>query len=330
MYVKENIPVFLLFLGFNSAILLIGYIDNSIPNVAVIYIFFFNLLILLVYIIWDYTRKKSFSSDFLNLETLDDAVVMSEGNTPMQRKVYQKLDELRLAHQRELDKESQKTRENLDELTRFIHDMKMPVTTMKLMIDDLNGTERHKLSTEWTRLNSTLNEVLYLKRLPNIKNDLYIEQINLAELLNTSIKKLRDICLQKNIGFDIRLHEPEVHTDRKWMQFVLDQIITNSVKYSKDEDIVISGQVIKKQMILTVTDYGRGIKEKDAGRIFESGFTSTSDHDDDQSTGMGLYLTKEVCDVLGINIDVQSVYGEYTTITLTFNQANKFTEITMK
>lgn len=330
MYVKENTPVFLLFLAFNFVILLIGYIDNSIPNVAVIYIFFFNLLILLIYIAWDFIRRKQFSSDFQNLERLDDVVGMSEGNTPAQRVMYEKLDELRLTHQRELDKESQKTRENLDELTRFIHDMKMPVTTMKLMIDDLSGAEQHKLSTEWTRLNSMLNEVLYLKRLPNIKNDLYIEQINLADLLNASIKKLRDICMQKNIGFDIKLHEPEVHTDRKWMQFVLDQIITNSVKYSEDNDIVISGQVIKKQMILTVTDYGRGIREKDAGRIFEAGFTSTSDHDDDQSTGMGLYLTKEVCDVLGINIDVQSVYGEYTKVTLTFNQANEFMEITMK
>ena len=330
MYVKENIPVFLLFLVFNAVILLIGYIDNSIPNVAVIYIFLFNLFIFIIYIAWDFIRRKRFNNDFQNLETLDDVLGMAAGNTPVQREIYAKLDEMRLTHQRELDKESQKTRENLDELTRFIHDMKMPVTTMKLMIDDLDGAERNKISTEWTRLNSMLNEVLYLKRLPNIKNDLYIEQINLAELLNASIKKLRDICMKKNIGFDIRLHESEVHTDRKWMQFVLDQIITNSVKYSEDNDIVINGQVIKKQMIVKVTDYGRGIKEKDVGRIFESGFTSTSDHDDEQSTGMGLYLTKEVCDVLGVNIDVQSVYDEYTTVTLTFNQANEFTEITMR
>ena len=330
MYIKENIPVFLLFSVFNLVILLIGFIDNSIPNIAVLYIFIFNLLIFIIYIVWDLIRRKQFTSDLAHLESLDDVVGMSSGSTPEQRMIYDKLDELRRTHQNELDRESQRTRENLDELTRFIHDMKMPVTTMKLMIDDLDGAERNKISTEWTRLNSMLNEVLYLKRLPNIKNDLYIEQINLAELLNASIKKLRDICMKKNIGFDIRLHESEVHTDRKWMQFVLDQIITNSVKYSEDNDIVINGQVIKKQMIVKVTDYGRGIKEKDVGRIFESGFTSTSDHDDEQSTGMGLYLTKEVCDVLGVNIDVQSVYDEYTTVTLTFNQANEFTEITMR
>ncbi|MGO1923013.1 MAG: sensor histidine kinase [Jeotgalicoccus sp.] len=330
MYIKENIPVFLLFSGFNLVILLIGFIDNSIPNIAVLYIFFFNLLIFIIYIAWDFIRRKQFTNDIEHLESLDDVVGMSSGSTPEQRMIYEKLDELRGTHQNELDKESQRTRENLDELTRFIHDMKMPVTTMKLMIDDLDGEPKMKLGAEWSRLNSMLNEVLYLKRLPNIKNDLYIEEINLAELLNTSIKKLRDICMQKNIGFDIELSEPLVHTDRKWMQFVLDQIITNSVKYSENNDIVINGKIINEQPVLTITDYGRGINEKDINRIFESGFTSTSDHDDAQATGMGLYLTKEVCDVLGINIEAASQYGEYTTVTLTFNLANEFTRITMK
>ena len=74
----------------------------------------------------------------------------------------------------------------------------------------------------------------------------------------------------------------------------------------------------------------RGIKEKDIHRIFEAGFTSTSDHHDDQSTGMGMYLTKEVCVALAINIDVTSVYGDYTTVTLTFSKANEFSKITMK
>jgi Signal transduction histidine kinase len=330
MYFKENIPVFLLFMSFNAVILFIGYVDNSIPNVAVTYIFCFNLLIFAAYILWDLLRKRQFNNEFQKLESLEDVAGMTEGNTPQQRIIYGKLNEMRMIHQHELDRESQKTRENLDELTRFIHDMKMPVTTMKLMIDDLDVKEREKLAVEWTRLNSMLNEVLYLKRLPNIKNDLYIEEINLEKLLNVSIKKLRDICMRKNIGFDIHLHERAVHTDRKWMQFVIDQLITNAVKYSEDNDIVIKGQMIEGRMILTVTDYGRGIKEKDAGRIFEAGFTSTSNHDDEQSTGMGLYLTKEVCDVLGIYIDIESVYGEYTTVTLTFSEANEFSKITMK
>lgn len=330
MYFKENISTFLLFMSFNAVILLIGLLDNSIPNIAVTYIFLFNLLIFVLYIAWDFIRRRPFNNEFQKLETLNDTVGMSDGNTPQQRLIYEKLSELRVVHQNELDRESLKTRENLDELTRFIHDMKMPVTTMKLMIDDLEGENRKKLSEEWTRLNSMLNEALYLQRLPNIKNDLYIEEVSLDDVLNSSIKKLRDICIRKQIGFDIHLHEESVHTDRKWIQFVIDQIVTNSVKYSKENDIVIKSQSVENQTVLSVTDYGRGIKKKDIDRIFEAGFTSTSYHDDAQATGMGMYLTKEVCDVLGITIKVISEYNEFTTITLIFSKMNKFSKITMK
>ena len=208
--------------------------------------------------------------------------------------------------------------------------MKMPVTTMKLMIDDLEGTDHDKLASEWTRLNNMLNEVLYLQRLPNIKNDLYIERLNINDLVKRSILKLRSICIRKNIGFDVNFQTDYIYSDKKWLQFVIDQILANCVKYSSDNDIVIVGIMEDEHFKLSVTDFGRGIKAKDIDNIFQAGFTSTSDHDDDQSTGMGLYLSKEVCDILNIKLTAQSEYQEYTTMTLSFNKANNFSNITMK
>lgn len=330
MYWKENVAVILLFLLFNVSILLIGLLDNGIPNISVIYIFFFNFIIFIVYIIWDYIRKRKFYREFENLETLNDVVGMTKGNTPEQRDIYEKLDELRVVHQREMDEESLKTKENLDELTRFIHDMKMPMTTMKLMLDDLPDEEGSKLLSEWTRLNGMLNEVLYLKRLPDIKNDLYIESLDLNIVINNSIRKLREICIQKRIGFDIDLHENMVYTDMKWCQFIIDQLITNGVKYSEDNDIVIHSSTVDGFTRFTITDYGRGIEKRDLERIFEAGFTSTGDHDDEQSTGMGLYIAKNVAETLNINLTAESGYGEYTTMTLEFNKENKFTHLTAK
>lgn len=330
MYWKENAPVFILFLLFNSSILLIGLLDNGIPNISVIYIFTVNFIILIIYIVWDYVRKRKFYIEFENLGTLNDMVGMSKGNTAVQNRIYEKMDDLRVIHQRQLDKESSRTKENLDELTRFIHDMKMPMTTMKLMIDDLPETEGNKLLAEWTRLNGMLNEVLYLKRLPDIKNDLYIEPIDLNILLNSSIRKLREICIRKRIGFDIDLKENIVYTDMKWCQFIIDQLITNSVKYSEENDIVIRSSMTDGFVKLTVTDYGRGIEKRDLERIFEAGFTSTGDHHDEQSTGMGLYIAKNVAESLNIRLTAESVYGEYTTMTLEFNKENQFTHITAK
>src|SRR5699024_10340225 len=92
MYWKENVQIILLFFLFNSYILLIGLLDNGIPNISVIYIFFFNLIIFTVYIIWDYVRKRKFCKEFENLETLNDVVGMTNGNTPGQRDIYEKLD----------------------------------------------------------------------------------------------------------------------------------------------------------------------------------------------------------------------------------------------
>ena len=314
----------------NSFIVLVGLVDSGIPNVSIIYLVLFNLLILVVYLAWDFNRKRVFSKEFDGLMTLNDVEGINKPHVNAQKQVYEKLDELRTYHQTLLEEEAGKTKENLDELTRFIHDMKMPVTTMKLMIDDLEGTDHDKLASEWTRLNNMLNEVLYLQRLPNIKNDLYIERLNINDLVKRSILKLRSICIRKNIGFDVNFQTDYIYSDKKWLQFVIDQILANCVKYSSDNDIVIVGIMEDEHFKLSVTDFGRGIKAKDIDNIFQAGFTSTSDHDDDQSTGMGLYLSKEVCDILNIKLTAQSEYQEYTTMTLSFNKANNFSNITMK
>lgn len=330
MYFKENISVIILFLIMNSFIVLVGLVDSGIPNVSIIYLVLFNLLILIIYLVWDFNRKRVFSKEFDGLMTLNDLEDIDKPYVKAQKQVYEKLDELKIYHQTLLEEEAGRTKENLDELTRFIHDMKMPVTTMKLMIDDLEGTDHDKLASEWTRLNNMLNEVLYLQRLPNIKNDLYIERLNINDLVKRSILKLRSICIRKNIGFDVNFQTDYIYSDKKWLQFVIDQILANCVKYSSDNDIVIVGIMEDEHFKLSVTDFGRGIKAKDIDNIFQAGFTSTSDHDDDQSTGMGLYLSKEVCDILNIKLTAQSEYQEYTTMTLSFNKANNFSNITMK
>jgi OmpR family two-component system bacitracin resistance sensor histidine kinase BceS len=330
MYWKENVPVFILFFFFNLSILLMGFLDTGIPDVSVIYIFSFNFMIFIIYLIWDYIRKRKFGKDFQNLESLDDVTGMNEGETPQQRMTYEKLDELRIVHHQALEAESAKTKENLDELTRFIHDMKMPMTTMKLMLDDLPEPEGGKLLNEWTRLNGMLNEVLYLKRLPDIKNDLYIEPVDLNDILKHSIRKLREVCIRKHIGFDIDLQKNIVYTDMKWCQFIIDQLITNSVKYSSDDDIIIRSEECGDFTRLSITDYGRGIETRDIGRIFEAGFTSTTDHDDEQSTGMGLYIAKNVADILNINLTAESCYGEYTTMTIEFSHEDKLIHLTAK
>ncbi|UJL47166.1 sensor histidine kinase [Virgibacillus sp. NKC19-16] len=327
MYIRQTVPWMILFIVFNLSILLLGILDTEIPILSVIYIFIINTVILSLFLMWDFFRGRNYRLELMNIERIDETDSLPAPATPYQKRLDAQLSVMKKFHNDMLESETKKTEENLDELTRWIHDMKMPMTTMKLKIDDLDEKERSGMEEEWLRLDAALNEMLYEKRLTNISNDLYIESVEIENVISNTIRKLRAICIEKGIGFDMDLHVTQIETDLKWFSFMVDQIIGNSVKYSGDSDITISSYLREGWPELEISDAGRGIRAEDIPRIFEAGFTSTSDHGDREATGMGMYLTKEVADAMDIVIDVKSRYGEGTTTILTFPKKNKFQEM---
>ena len=327
MYVKEHYPYFIIIAILNICVLFIGFIDSSIPFESLIYIVLINLVILTLGVYLDYRRKRNFYKDIRNLSRHEHIEHFERGRTNFQDEYLQALDRLKRQYYKSVEKESSRTKENLDEMTRFIHDLKMPLTTMQLMLNDLEQKDKEKLSIEWQRIDQKLNEILYLKRLPNIKNDLHFETIDFKSIIDHSVQKLRTICLHKGIGFDIHLNVAEVVNDMKWVSFIIDQLISNAVKYSDSNDIEIRTTMIDGFVHFSIKDYGRGIKEADMSRLFDAGFTSTSDKTDSQSTGMGLYLAKEASDALEIDISLESEYGVYTIVVLKFPKVNDMTKI---
>jgi OmpR family two-component system bacitracin resistance sensor histidine kinase BceS len=172
-----------------------------------------------------------------------------------------------------------------------------------------------------------LDQQLHQKRISFIENDLYLETLQIKSIVSKEIKTLQSWCIQKGIGFDIQLEVTEVLSDAKWLAFIIRQLISNAIKYSDSGDIIIKSYVQDKQTILKIQDFGRGINPKDLPRIFDKGFTSTTNHDDNTSTGMGLYLTKKAAMPLLITINVHSIIDEGTTFTLTFPKRNDFINI---
>jgi OmpR family two-component system bacitracin resistance sensor histidine kinase BceS len=324
MYLKQHLPWWLLFILFNGMILLLGLLDASIPDVSILYIVTINSVLLVIFAAWQYARGRQYKRELLSLEKVEDIDALPKPVTAEQQAIHERLIRVKRSHDQRLDAESGRTKESLDGLTRWIHDMKMPMTTMNLLIDDLEGREKAKLANEWQRLDGMLNEMLYMKRLPNIRNDLYFETVEIEPLVRRSIQKVRRLCMEKGVGFDIDLAVPEVETDVKWLTFILDQVITNSVKYTDNDDVRISNAMEDGRPILTVTDHGRGIRSEDLPRIFEAGFTSTSDHEDAQATGMGLYLAQEAAAAMNMKIEVDSEYGEGTRVVIIFPGQNTF------
>ena len=158
-------------------------------------------------------------------------------------------------------------------------------------------------------------------------NDLLIEKVSLKPLIAQEIKTLQSWCLQEGIGFEMELEADTVLTDAKWTSFIIRQLLTNAVKYSEHDDILLKSYKDDYHTYVQITDHGRGIDTKDLTRIFDKGFTSTTAHNDQSSSGMGLYLTKQAALVLNIRISVESAVGEGTTFTLLFPKRNEFESV---
>jgi OmpR family two-component system bacitracin resistance sensor histidine kinase BceS len=282
-----------------------------------------------MFLIFRYKKETYFYKSLEAREDNLDITNIAEPESP-----FEKIIENCIINQTELLKRSAATgqmtlEQEKDELLSWIHEVKTPLTAMHLMIDRLDDELlKSHLTYEWLRIHLLLDQQLHQRRMPFIENDLYIEKTDLETIIFDEIKTLRSWCIQKGIGFDIQLDVTEVLTDAKWLAFIMRQLLTNSIKYSENSDITIYSHERAGQTVLEVQDSGRGIDPKDLTRIFDKGFTSTTNHRDNAATGMGLYLTKNAAESLFISIDVKSELETGTTVTLTFPKRNDFVNIT--
>lgn len=327
-YITEKRSWIILFLSMQFLISFIAYLDPMIPLQPVLYIVFLFLIVFIIFIFLRYHKETKFYKSLEEWDHYLDTTRIAAPESP-----FEKIIESSLVNQAELlKKESSQSRlmleQEKDELLSWIHEVKTPLTAMHLMIEALDDEKaKSKLTYEWLRIHLLLDQQLHQKRIPFIENDLYIENVDLEELIFSEIKDLQSWCIQKGIGFDVDLDVTVVLSDVKWLAFIIRQLLTNAVKYSEATDIIIKSNRRNEHTILEIKDFGRGIDAKDLPRIFEKGFTSTVKHQDNLATGMGLYLAKKAAQPLFIHFSVQSEVGSGTTFTLTFPKRNEFNKV---
>ncbi len=324
-YLKERSSWIMLIVALQGLGLFVAAVDPLIPLLPMLYLVFLSMLILLVFILLRYPTETQFYKSLHEREHNLDISTLAEANSPLERIIEESLtneiDQLRQdAAKNRLLLEQEK-----DELLAWIHEVKTPLTAMRLMMDRMQHDPiKAQLHVEWLRIHHLLDQQLHQKRLPFMENDLYIETVNLEEIVVQEIKTLQAWCIQKGIGFDLQLQVTEAHSDAKWLAFIVRQLLSNAVKYSEEADITIASEQRQQHIVLLVQDAGSGIDPKDLPRIFDQGFTSTTEHHNRAATGMGLYLAKKAAQSLHMTIDVYAKPDEGTTFTLTFPRRNDF------
>ncbi len=178
------------------------------------------------------------------------------------------------------------------------------------------------IDEELDKVENYVEQALFYARSNTVEKDYYIRESKLKDIVNESIKRNKNTLIQNKMIINIHDLEKKVDTDSKWIQFILNQIIQNSVKYTKqsnDSEIEIYAKTGKENVTLYIKDNGIGIKEGEITRVFEKGFTGTNGRlQNKKSTGIGLYLCKKLCDKLGIGIKLTSVQNEGTEVRLIF------------
>ena len=213
----------------------------------------------------------------------------------------------------ELEKENAEYQEYVES---FVHEIKPPISALSLALENNND---FRLKQEVDKINQLVEQMLYYARSENTEKDYFVKEIQLAEIIHSVILKYRHYMLNKKITLNVHDLEHIVITDEKWLVFIISQIIQNSIKYLKKDkkEIEVWGENSNNYINLIIKDNGCGIKESDLVRIFEKGFTGTN-RKKGYSTGMGLYLTKKLCDKLGLKLQIQSKEKEFTKLTITF------------
>lgn len=197
------------------------------------------------------------------------------------------------------------------------------------MIVENNKSEiTESINEELDKIDNYTEQALFYARSNTVEKDYYIKKINLKELVNSVVIRNKKSLIQNNIGVEINGLEINVYSDVKWCAFILNQLIQNAIKYSKDDNrkIEIYAKENKDNVILYIKDNGIGIKDSEVSRVFEKGFTGENGRRKGQkATGIGLYLCKKLCDKLSLGLELKSEENVSTEVSLTFPK-NSFLE----
>lgn len=205
----------------------------------------------------------------------------------------------------------------IDYYTIWAHQIKTPIAAMRLSLQNMDTGESRRLQSELSRIEQYVEMVLAFLRLDSDSSDYVFREYELDPIIRQAVKKISHEFIDRKISLQYEPVSAKIITDEKWLSFVLEQLISNALKYTRGGSVRI---YMTGEKTLCIQDTGIGIAPEDLPRIFEKGYTGYNGRTDKKASGIGLYLCRRICDNLGIGISVSSRLGEGTIVTLQMEQ----------
>ena len=281
-----------------------------------------SLFILSCYLGYQYwSRQRFYHRLEKQIVHLDDSLERLD-STPISESLHQLLASQYALYQEQILQLKNKQEEHFIFIDRWVHQMKTPLSVIELMANDLDEPASSSFREESGRLKSGLEMVLHMARIRSIDRDFQIKKVSLLEVVKDVQAENKRLFINQEVFPKVTETKKNimVETDEKWLFFILSQLIHNAVKYSrgKAKQLNITINHNEAGAFLEVEDFGVGIPKEDMRRICDPFFTGENGRRFRESTGVGLYLVKEVAAYLGHRIEVTSTVGEGTTFRIRF------------
>ena len=320
-YIKKNLKIYLLLIVFIFIFVLIFYLYN-LPFES---LFYGGLLCFLVSLIASIIDYNNYRKSYIDLKYLETNILSSIEDLPksldIRVKYYQKIIE-RLHNEVERLKieDNKKTEDLADYYSMWIHQIKTPIAAMNFLLDN-EETDVKVFKQELFKIERYVEMVLTYIRLGSETSDYVITSIDLDEVVRENIKKYATLFINKKIKLNYVSHETYVISDKKWLGFAFEQLLSNAIKYTKSGG-EISINISESELI--IEDNGIGIYEEDLPRIFEQSFTGLNGRYEKKSSGLGLYLCKKTLDKLQHKIEITSEVNKGTKVKVSFPKKDIF------
>lgn len=307
--------------------LLVGFIMvlywlDGFRNVdTAIYSFCISLVLLASFLLIRYLMRQRYLIKISQLPKTMEDVLQKNAKTPEAIQAEKYMHELYRLYKHELQSLYAGQKRHDQFMNQWVHQMKTPISVIELLLQDERPLDKKNVQEEIDRLRRGLDMVLVNARLENFEEDMQVEQIALKTIVTATVNENKRLFITKRVFPEIHIEDDIiVASDSKWLRFIIGQFVTNAVKYTFEANKKIVITAVKKDdhVQLSICDEGIGIPASDLSRVTKAFFTGENGRKTGESTGMGLYLAKEVCEKLGHELNITSEVEKGTVVTVTF------------
>ncbi|TCP57961.1 signal transduction histidine kinase [Tumebacillus sp. BK434] len=322
LFLRDHAPLCLLYLAQLGVTLLLLGLSGRLDVWLALYDALLTFCLLLLYLAWRYWRLAAFYQRLQSPVSTLDHSIQDLGDAPAAEALDELLRTQYRQYQSELHSYERRIRDHVTFINQWVHGMKTPLSVIHLTIQEEDEPIFHSIREETERLRQGLETVLYTSRLDAFEHDFHVEPVSLQQLARNVINEHKAYFIRSRIFPELQIpSDLLVYSDEKWLGFLLGQLVTNAVRYSADTGgkVTLRAHRLGRIAFLEVADQGVGIPVQDHKRVFDAYFTGENGRRFPESTGMGLYLVKQICDRLGHTVELDSEPGQGTTVRLCFH-----------